>query len=143
MVLKIKNETREVILYLSEILKDVFSSLNLNSSLSIIIVNDERIRQLNNDYRHVDKVTDVLSFESDEEGYLGDIFIDIYQAAIQAKQLNHALEGEILYLSLHGFFHLLSFDHESEYDDKIMHSLVTAIIDNTKYGDLKYNGNNK
>ncbi len=84
--------------------------------LSIYLTDDETIRLLNKNFRGKDKATDVLSFIYDEQvgGYklLGEIVISIDTAKRQAKELGHSLEEEIKRLLVHGFVHLLGYDHE-------------------------------
>jgi len=84
--------------------------------VSIYLTDDETIRLLNKNFRGKDKATDVLSFIYDEQvgGYklLGEIVISIDTAKRQAKELGHSLEEEIKRLLVHGFVHLLGYDHE-------------------------------
>lgn len=92
--------------------------------ISITIVDEEEIRQLNHEYRSVDKVTDVLSFplyerdEIPESGMLGDIVICSQRVKEQAEEFGHSEEREFIYLSIHSLLHLLGFDHIEE-DDRI------------------------
>ncbi len=84
--------------------------------VSIYLTDDETIRLLNKNFRGKDKATDVLSFTYNEQvgGYklLGEIVISIDTAKRQAKELGHSLEEEIKRLLVHGFVHLLGYDHE-------------------------------
>lgn len=88
---------------------------------TLTFVEPERIQELNHNFRNVDSVTDVLSFESDGEidpetgrEYLGDIVICVKQAETQAEQSGHSLENEIALLEIHGLLHLLGYDHTTE-----------------------------
>jgi probable rRNA maturation factor len=83
-------------------------------ALTIAIVPDTRVHQLNRRYRRVDAPTDVLSFPSDERGYLGDIVIAAGVARRQAGRAGHSLEHELRVLALHGLLHLLGYDHERD-----------------------------
>jgi probable rRNA maturation factor len=85
--------------------------------LSIAIVSDRRMRALNRQFRGKDAVTDVLSFPSDERGFLGDIVIAAGVSAKQAKAAGHPVQTEVRVLALHGLLHLLGYDHESDDDD--------------------------
>ncbi|MDF2698546.1 MAG: rRNA maturation RNase YbeY [Haloplasmataceae bacterium] len=95
--------------------------------VSVVFVSKERIQQINKDYRNIDKVTDVISFallDSDDEivekeliTTLGDIFICIDKAILQAEDYGHSLEREIGFLACHGLLHLLGFDHNNEEDE--------------------------
>lgn len=84
------------------------------SSATIAFVSDKRIRELNQQFRGVDKATDVLSFPADEKANLGDIAVSVDTAAVQAKDNGLTLEGEIAQLILHGLLHLCGYDHETD-----------------------------
>ena len=97
------------------VLQDYYESL---PDFTISFVEAEEIRELNRNFREVDAVTDVLSFESDGEidpetgtEYLGDIVICLEQAAKQAEQSGHSVENEVALLEIHGLLHLLGYDH--------------------------------
>lgn len=105
--------------------------------LSAIIVDDERIHQINNEYRHIDRATDVISFaleDSDQfyvEGMprsLGDIFISIDHAINQAEEYGHSLKREMCFLFTHGLLHLLGYDHMNEEEEKEMFALQDEIL---------------
>ena len=82
--------------------------------MTIAIVPDARVRALNRQFRRKDKSTDVLSFPSDERGYLGDVVIASGVAARQAREAGHSLGTELRVLALHGLLHLLGYDHEHD-----------------------------
>ena len=82
--------------------------------LSVAIVSDRRMRALNRQFRGKDMVTDVLSFPSEDRGFLGDIVIAAGVAARQAKDAGHSVQTELRVLSLHGLLHLLGYDHETD-----------------------------
>lgn len=117
--------------------------------VDISFVDANKIRQLNRDCRGMDKATDVLSFPSlnltpmqkinlkdykddiDPETkllMLGDIIICEEVARKNAEEYNHSFEREVCYLVVHGFLHLLGFDHMQEEDKKIMRALEEAIL---------------
>jgi probable rRNA maturation factor len=87
---------------------------------TICLVSDRRMRGYNRAYRGVDGTTDVLSFEGDSRPgpdgriHLGDIVIAVPAAARQARRLGHSLAREIKILSLHGYLHLLGYDHDTD-----------------------------
>jgi probable rRNA maturation factor len=83
-------------------------------ALTVAIVPDRRVRELNRQYRRQDKPTDVLSFPADERGYLGDIVIAGGVARRQATAAGHSLGTELRVLALHGLLHLLGYDHEHD-----------------------------
>ncbi len=97
------------------VLQDYYESL---PDFTLSFVEADEIRELNRNFRQVDSVTDVLSFESDGEidpetgtEYLGDIVICLEQAAKQAEQSGHSVENEVALLEIHGLLHLLGYDH--------------------------------
>ena len=83
-------------------------------SATIAFVSDKRIRELNRQFRGIDKATDVLSFPAEEEFNLGDIAVSVETAATQAKENKLSFEEEISQLILHGLLHLCGYDHESD-----------------------------
>ena len=86
-----------------------------DASVTVAFVSDKRIRELNRQFRNIDKPTDVLSFPSgSSDGDLGDIAISVETAARQARQNGLTLEGEIAQLLLHGLLHLSGYDHETD-----------------------------
>ena len=85
-----------------------------DSSATIAFVSDNKIRELNRQFRGVDKVTDVLSFPADEKLNLGDIAVSVDTAAVQAKENGLSFDQEIAQLILHGLLHLCGYDHETD-----------------------------
>jgi len=89
-----------------------------SGSATVALVTDGRMRALNRDFRGLDKSTDVLSFRSTRtggsRGYLGDIVISVETAERQARRLRSTLPRELEILALHGFLHLLGYDHETD-----------------------------
>ena len=83
-------------------------------TMTIAVVPDGRVQQLNRRYRRTDAPTDVLSFPSDERGYRGDVVIAAGVARGQAKQAGHSLQHELRVLARHGLLHLLGYDHEHD-----------------------------
>ena len=85
-----------------------------DSPATIAFVSDKRIRELNRQFRGVDKATDVLSFPAEEKVNLGDIAVSVDTAAMQAQENGLTIEGEIAQLILHGLLHLCGYDHETD-----------------------------
>jgi len=85
-----------------------------DSSATIAFVSDKRIRELNRQFRGIDKATDVLSFPAEEEANLGDVAVSVETAAVQAKENGLSFEDEISQLILHGLLHLCGYDHETD-----------------------------
>jgi probable rRNA maturation factor len=109
-----------------------------NKSLSILLTDDETMRQLNRDYAGLDEPTDVLSFEVGEEdvlmagelaGYLGDIAISLVKAEKQAEKGGHSLTAELQLLTVHGVLHLLGHDHDQPEQKAAMWADQKAILD--------------
>ena len=93
--------------------------------VSVSFVGDEEIRDLNRDYRGVDRSTDVLSFPMDDEfiidkRILGDVIINTRRVMEQAEELGHSHERELSYLTVHSILHLLGYDHIDDEDKKEM-----------------------
>lgn len=94
------------------------------AEVSVSFVNNEQIRELNNEFRHKDAATDVLSFPLGENGVydineetgayqLGDVVISAPKAMEQAQQYGHSLQREMGFLTVHSMLHLLGYDHEA------------------------------
>ncbi|MDY2678302.1 MAG: rRNA maturation RNase YbeY [Oscillospiraceae bacterium] len=99
-----------------------FENFNEPAEISVTFVDDERIHELNREYRNVDRSTDVLSFPLGENGVydknpengaclLGDIVISVETAVRQAETYGHSLQREIGFLTVHSMLHLLGYDH--------------------------------
>ena len=84
-----------------------------SGELAVCLVSDTGMRRYNRDFRGKDQATDVLSFPLGPEA-LGDIVISVPRAAAQARQRGHSLSREIKILLLHGYLHLLGYDHETD-----------------------------
>ncbi len=109
-----------------------------NVSFNIIIVDNEYIHNLNKEYRNIDRETDVITFAledddsiivGDEVRVLGDIYISIDKAREQAREYNHSLKRELSFLAVHGFYHLLGYDHETKEEEEVMFKKQEAILD--------------
>lgn len=83
-------------------------------TLTVAIVPDARVHALNRRFRRKNRPTDVLSFPAEERGYLGDVVIAAGVAVRQAEEAGHSLQTELRVLALHGFLHLLGYDHETD-----------------------------
>ncbi|AFM42866.1 metalloprotein, YbeY/UPF0054 family [Desulfosporosinus acidiphilus SJ4] len=110
-----------------------------DAEVSLILVDDSRIHELNRDYRGVDRPTDVLSFalqeETEEEpdaefedDMLGDIVISVERAREQAIEYGHSFEREIVYLAVHGILHLLGYDHEDIQEKETMRAKEEEVM---------------
>lgn len=126
---------------LKEMLKNVCMDEKLdNGEFNVIIVSEEKIQELNKNYRGLDRVTDVISFalEDDKsfnmEGYrmLGDIYICLKRAKEQALEYGHSFKRELSFLAIHGLLHLLGYDHMNEDDEKVMFEKQEEVLN--RYG---------
>lgn len=105
--------------------------------VSCVLVDDERIHEINREYRHIDRSTDVISFamEDNDQFYvegmprtLGDIFISVDHAKKQAEEYGHSLRREMCFLFTHGILHLLGYDHMTDEQEKEMFGLQDTIL---------------
>ena len=108
---RLKIETRTWTTFASKALDVIGQS---DSSATIAFLSDKSIQKLNQEFRGVDKATDVLSFPADEPNNLGDVAISVDTAAAQAKANGLSFENEIAQLILHGLLHLSGYDHETD-----------------------------
>lgn len=110
-------------------LKKVFKPIKDKKNINLILTSDERIHILNKTFRNVDRPTDVLSLINDEDkDSNGDIFISIPKMKRQAVEYGHSEDREISFLAVHGYLHLIGFDHENEEDEKIMNYETERIL---------------
>lgn len=91
-------------------------------TVSLSFVSEDEIKDLNRDYRGIDRVTDVLSFPAwdDYARVLGDVIICPQRAREQAEDIGNTLEEELAYLTVHSIFHLLGYDHMTVEDKALM-----------------------
>lgn len=121
-----------------------FIRLPKNSECSVVFVTNNRIQDINREYRGKDTPTDVISFaldddkeddamlsqlsNSDYSHHIGDIIISIDKAKEQALEYQHSFERELAFLALHGFLHLNGYDHMNADDEKEMFTLQEQIL---------------
>jgi len=123
---KIRSITKEEIVLIERAVEACLEEENTdkNVEISLSFVENKEIQELNGKYRGKNYPTDVLSFPLNEdiEGLiiLGDIIVSIDKVIEQAYEYNHVFERELIYLIIHGMFHLLGYDHINEEDKKIM-----------------------
>lgn len=91
-----------------------------NRAVDVILCSDYRIRKLNSTYRNVDRTTDVLAFPFDDDDLLGEVYISLQRAAVQARRYKVAYADEVNRLFIHGLAHLLGFDHTTKNERKKM-----------------------
>ncbi len=105
-----------------------------NYEISLSIVDNEEIQDLNREYRNIDKETDVLSFPLDEDfgdiPLLGDIIISGGEKALeQSIEYGHSLIREMTYLTVHSMFHLMGYDHMEDEEKKIMREKEERVME--------------
>ena len=108
-----------------------------NVIFNVIIVDNDYIHELNKNYRNIDRETDVITFALEDEKdmvapvgerVLGDIYISIDKAISQAEEYGHSLLRELSFLAVHGFYHLLGYDHMTEEEEKEMFGRQKEIL---------------
>ena len=108
-----------------------------NGVVNIIIVDNKRIKEINKEYRNIDRETDVISFALEDDDtfielpirVLGDIYISIDKVKSQASDYGHSEIREICFLVVHGILHLLGYDHMNIADELVMFSKQDKILD--------------
>jgi probable rRNA maturation factor len=111
---------------LRRVIEDAGRALRVSGEVALVLTNDAPVRRLNARYRHQDKPTDVLSFPGQGgEAGLGDIVISLDTAARNAPRFGRTLSEELQVLTLHGFLHVLGYDHET--DDGTMERLEARL----------------
>ena len=112
-----------------------------NTYFNLIIVDNNYIHELNKKYRNIDRPTDVITFALEdensiiipnEERILGDIYISIDKAREQSQEYQHSLLRELSFLAVHGFYHLLGYDHQTKEEEKIMFQKQEEVLE--EYG---------
>ena len=143
--LEIFKQVEDEIIELEEVEKVLYKAMEKegleNTSFNLIIVDNEYIHELNKTYRNIDRETDVITFALEDEDslvlptderVLGDIYISIDKARSQAEEYGHSLLRELSFLAVHGFYHLLGYDHMTEEDEKVMFSKQEEVL--SSYG---------
>lgn len=141
------DETEEVKESYMDMMRDLIESaakaegVEDGAELSITFVDNERIREINREYRGKDQPTDVISFALEDMGegeaeivgadmprMLGDMIISIPRTKEQAEEYGHSFERELGFLTVHGFLHLLGYDHMTEEEEKVMFGKQAKIL---------------
>lgn len=147
-------EKKELEVFIKTIVQTCFKEEKLNGLnfyLSITLTTPKEIHKLNKQYRKVDKETDVLSFPMFEKEELeelrskqkanqlpeaiGDIVISVQRVEEQAKEYGHSFERELAYMVVHGFYHIMGYDHIEEKDKAKMRpkeEKILAILKQTR-----------
>ena len=112
--------------YLDDVINHTFEVLNItNANMSVILIDDEKMHELNKAYRGVDRTTDVLSFALEDNNSielpireLGEVYVSIPKMKEQAKEFNHSEKRELAFLVCHGLLHLLGYDHTKSKEEE-------------------------
>lgn len=123
---------------------EIESIQNKNLYINVIFTIPQKIKEINKKYRNIDRETDVLSFpmyekeeislkeDNTEPDTLGDIIISIEQVKKQAEEYGHSFERELSYMLVHGFYHLMGYDHLEEEDKKAMRDKEEFVLNELK-----------
>ncbi len=127
--------------FVHKVLQAAGEHVSTSGEVSVSFVSDEEIHMLNREYRGVDRPTDVLSFalregdddvssltETDGLELLGDIVISVPRAVAQAAEYHHSVEREVGFLLVHGFLHLIGYDHQDEASEREMFQLQEDVL---------------
>ncbi|WP_282458247.1 rRNA maturation RNase YbeY [Ligilactobacillus aviarius] len=151
MDLQLIDETKHVTDHQLDLVRGVleyaanYLSLPENTEMSVTLMDNKHIHEINKKYRGIDKPTDVISFAMEEDGdegdiilpsdmefempkNLGDLMISMEKVAEQAEYLGHSQDRELGFLTVHGFLHLNGYDHMKAEDEKEMFSLQDEIL---------------
>lgn len=150
MDLQIIDETQQVSAHQLKLVKEILNyaadylDLPSNTEMSVTLMNNEHIHEINKEYRGIDKPTDVISFAMEEDGSegdiilpeefdlpknIGDLMISMDKVKEQAEYLGHSIDRELGFLAVHGFLHLNGYDHMKAEDEKEMFGLQDEILD--------------
>ena len=143
--ININNLTGKVVKELETVEKILLKAMEkeklVDTHFDVIIVDNEYIHKLNKEYRSIDKETDVITFALDDDEkvlnlsgihILGDIYISLDKAKSQAEEYNHSFLREICFLAVHGFYHLLGYDHMTKEDEEVMFAKQEEVL--SSYG---------
>lgn len=114
------------------VMKDRKAGLDVD--LTIVIEDNDKLRELNCQFLGIDEPTDVLSFPANETDpetgnlYLGDVIISYPMAKSQAAKANHSVDDELQILVIHGILHLFGYDHQEEADKEVMWSIQNSLL---------------
>ena len=129
--LKELNTVKEVLDY--AIKKEKLGKVEFN----VIIVDNDYIHELNKNYRNIDRETDVITFALEDDKkminasdtrVLGDIYISVDKARSQAEEYHHSFLRELSFLAVHGFYHLLGYDHQTKEEEEIMFTKQEEVL---------------
>lgn len=139
--IEIINQTNEEIEELKRVKKVLLNAIKKeklqDTSFNLIIVDNQYIKYLNSTYRKIDRETDVITFALEDEDsiiiptkqrILGDVYISLDKAKQQSIEYGHSLLRELSFLAVHGFYHLLGYDHMNKEDEKVMFAKQEEVL---------------
>ena len=143
-------ENKEYEDVINKVLTKCFEEENLQNSklyITVTLTNPENIKEINKEYRNIDRATDVLSFPMFErkeleekiktnnfpfQDILGDLIISVEKVKEQAIEYGHSFERELSYMLVHGFYHLMGYDHIKQEDKEEMRPKEEKILNDLK-----------
>ena len=135
------NETELDVKEYKKLIRSILKYEKSKMFFNVIFVTKDRIQQINHLYRGINKVTDVITFALMEnqseifqgaEDELGDVFICVDRAIEQANDYGHSVEREIGFLAVHGYLHLIGYDHMTPSDEEVMFKKQDEILNKAK-----------
>ncbi len=124
--------------FLDKVIKDTMELEKVeNANFSIVLVSNEKIQEINKNYRGIDRVTDVISFAFEDNPnmrynnmrFLGEIYICIPRMQEQAVLYGHSEVRELAFLTVHGLLHLLGYDHQTKEEEEVMFKKQEEVLD--------------
>ena len=124
--------------FLDKVIKDTMELEKVeNANFSIVLVGNEKIQEINKNYRGIDRVTDVISFAFEDNPnmrynnmrFLGEIYICIPRMQEQAVLYGHSEIRELAFLTVHGLLHLLGYDHQTKEEEEVMFKKQEEVLD--------------
>jgi len=135
MLVEIANQTKAKInqKLIAQVVKQVLKFAKIDGTVSVVIVGDKLMKQLNQQYRGKNKTTDVLSFAeaeslSPDRSFIGELVIAWPQIKRQAKKLKHAVTFELVFIIIHGALHLVGYDDETAAGAALMDKITNRLI---------------
>ncbi len=146
MQIELFNETKQDVTSIVKVLKKVLKGACKKEKLkkvefNVIFVDNETIHRINREHRKIDRVTDVITFAleddksmivGDTHRILGDIYISLDKAKEQAEEYGHSFVREMCFLAVHGFYHLLGYDHNTKEEETVMFQKQEEVL--SSYG---------
>jgi probable rRNA maturation factor len=126
--------------FIEKVLGEIGTQMNVSGEISVSLVSDEEIHELNRTYREVDRPTDVLSFsllEGEDDEFpeiggvhtpIGDIVVSVPTTVQHAVEYGHSVEREFAFLLVHGFLHIMGYDHEEAEAEREMFAIQENVL---------------